>query len=334
MTSEAKTLIIFETNKLRQVVEGEPSYGKFDFSFEFKQLNNFIHENGLTDYIHVAVPDIVIHELLQQKIEQYNDDCADFLAIKARLSELPDADFSQVKLPSNEFSCQDHLRPQLEEFISNSGIKLIELPDEKLDDIFRKILERAIQKEAPFKRSNKSSDIGFKDVVIWETILHYSAIQNYDKVFFLTKDSIFDNKCKNEFRTKLEKDISFQTAVPLVIGDLEEIYTDEIEHNKYVKFAYSDYFKGHINNKLKSIETIDFNNEEWVKSSVEGIVYLETYGHSDDEGEPLTIFVSKAKIIITRMQDTKEVNVVINTVVDKNMEIEDADFEIEGVSGS
>ena len=59
MGSEKRTLIVFDTNKLRSVIKGGPSYGSFEFSKEFGQISDFIKEVKLADFVNIAIPRII-----------------------------------------------------------------------------------------------------------------------------------------------------------------------------------------------------------------------------------------------------------------------------------
>lgn len=91
-----KTLIILDTNKVRSTLAGGADYGSFIFGSEFSELKSYIEDNGLSEFVKIAIPNVAIEELLQQKVEQYSEDIQGISKIKNRLSELPGVDFSRV----------------------------------------------------------------------------------------------------------------------------------------------------------------------------------------------------------------------------------------------
>jgi hypothetical protein len=337
MCSEPKTLIVFDTNKLRQTLEGEPSYGTFEFGSEFKQMASFIKSNGLTEFIDIAVPEIAIQELLQQKIESYERDCENLSAIKTRLSELMAAENVQIELPAATVDCRSHLVPKVDTFVNGNGVKVMELPDARLSDIFKEVMQRAIEKQPPFKQSNKSSDIGFKDVIIWESILNYSSLSNYEKLIFISGDGIFDVQCKDEFRARVNKDIFISASTGLAIVELTKLYEDAIEKNKYMEFANSDYFKDFLDDRISELDSFEQNGVMWGKTAIDSINYFESYTppkESPDSAandEPAVI-ISKAVVKLKHDQTEKSVNLLLYSYIivnGKEMDIDDFGFEIE-----
>src|ERR1035437_45487 len=66
-----KTLIVFDTNMLREMLGKEVAYSKFSFGKAYDELNNFINENGLTNDVMLTVSTMVIEELKNQKKRAY-----------------------------------------------------------------------------------------------------------------------------------------------------------------------------------------------------------------------------------------------------------------------
>lgn len=88
--------------------------------------------------------------------------------------------------------------------------KIISMDTVELQKVYR----RAIRKIAPFD-SSKNSDKGFKDTLIWLSILDYDYT-NYSEVFFITEDNVFknhENFFKEEFDEKHNKPISVYKAL-------------------------------------------------------------------------------------------------------------------------
>lgn len=334
MSPEPKTLIIFDTNKLRQVTEGEPSYGNIEFGSEFKELAAFIRNNGLSGLIEIGVPEIAMSELIQQKVESYADDCENLSAIKARLAELMPVGNVRIEIPEQRVDCLAHLTPKVDAFVRESNVKVLKLPEDKLSDIFKGVMQRAIDKQPPFKKSNKTSDVGFKDVVIWESILNYPLLSSYEKLIFVSGDTAFGRDCQIEFQRKINMEISIFISVQLLKAELEKVYERLIEKNRYVEFTNTDYFKQHINDRLSNFSTFEEAGNIWEQVGVESVVYFDSYEpplkfQNDEEEEDPTIVISKAQIIVSNQQSEKRINLLIKTYVDKNMEIEDSEIEIQ-----
>jgi hypothetical protein len=282
MISNLKTLIVFDTNKLRSTIRGGTSYGSFEFSNEFNEISSFINEKKLSEFVDIAIPRIVIEELLKQKIEQYEKDIEDYSAIVERLSMLPNTKIDKIVLPDKSFDCSKNLKEFLEQYVKNNNIILIELQEDKLIDIFKNVINRAIQKQSPFNK--EKSDAGFKDAIIWESILNYEKLDEYNKVIFVTKDSGFDNNCISEFESKIQKYIKIVPSIELVIQELNKDYEFYIQHYEVIDFANEDYFMDYLNKEISDKKYILIDDKEYLIENFKIIDYCDAVLF-DFEGE-------------------------------------------------
>lgn len=64
---------------------------------------------------------------------------------------------------------------------------------------FKNLVQDAIDKNPPFDKSNsgKKTDAGFKDALIWNTILKSEEIDKYNKFYFASCDKIFEDSEEN-----------------------------------------------------------------------------------------------------------------------------------------
>ena len=88
------------------------------------------------------------------------------------------------------FSCPDDpdFEDDLRKYLSENNINILEHPN---NDVFPDIIKRAMNKKLPFKTVGKeASDKGFKDVLIWETLLNFDyEAQSIKNLFFITANS-------------------------------------------------------------------------------------------------------------------------------------------------
>jgi len=328
MSSELKTLIVLETNKLRSTIGGDVSYDSFTFSPEFDELKSFIEDKELTDYIHIAVPKMVIDELLRQKIEQYWKDRQNLSQIIQRFSKLPETDFTSISLPDDDFNCEGYLKPLTKEFIERENIKIIDFPEDKLGEIFKNIIKRALERKPPFKQSNKSKDIGFKDAVIWETLLNYEKIKDYDKVIFISNDAGFQG-CQEEFESEMKIYCRIFTSTAYAIEEIQADYQPLIEKREWLEFVTSDYFEDHISQFLSGLDKIPVENNEYEFEKAEVIEHIDSIEHlEEEEGDISTIIVSLVKGIVKFDDNEKEVFLKVRTYLDDTKGIVDTDFEV------
>ena len=334
MASDNKTLIVLDTNKLRQVLGGSPSYGSFDFGDAFNKIKEFIESNKLEDLIDIGIPDISVQELVQQKVEQYFQDCKEFRSIVSRLSQLPDTDFSGVRMPSQGFECESYLQPSIEDSFKDNNIKVMKLPEESYADIFKEVITRAVKRQLPFKSSNKSSDIGFKDVVLWHTLLSYE-ISGYSRVLFITADKVFDDiKCKKEFEKKKKRTILISQSVELVIIELKESYADIIKKNEFIEFTNKDYFRDYVHDEMSKRSQITIGGHEWTIKGWKVLSYLDSvdYSNEDDNKDEIAdywiLITTKIELNVSDKSVTKKIITGLNTYLDDAMGIQESEIEI------
>ncbi len=334
MASDNKTLIVIDTNKLRQVLGGSPSYGSFDFGDAFNKIEEFIESNKLEDVIDIGIPDISVQELVQQKVEQYCQDCKEFRNIVSRLSQLPDTDFSGVIMPSQGFECKSYLQPSIEDSFKDNDIRVMKLPENSYADIFKKVITRAVKRQPPFKNSNKSSDIGFKDVVLWETLLSYE-ISEYSKVLFITEDRVFhDRRCIEEFEEKKERTILVYQSTELAITELKESYADIIKKNKFMEFTNKDYFRAYVHDELSKRSQITIGGHEWTIKGWKVLNYLDSvdYSNEDDNKDEIAdywiLITTKIELNVSDKSVTKKIITGLNTYLDDAMGIQESEIEI------
>ncbi len=169
-------------------------------------MEEFILEKDLSEDIHIAIPTWAIEELKDQKQLRYKEDIKDFEKLVTRLTGMPH--IHGIAIPDADFDISGYIEQKSVEFLGTKTIKLMGIPEALANTVLQNMMQRVMKEERakhPFvhaKRGNKTyKDAGFKDNLIWESLLHFPEVENYDKVIFLTGDSDYTN-CKAEFAEK------------------------------------------------------------------------------------------------------------------------------------
>lgn len=71
------------------------------------------------------------------------------------------------------------------------------IPMSTTEKVFNEVLERSYQKRAPFSSDKNASDKGFKDTLIWISLLDYFKSKGPDKIIFITDDKAFTGQVKS-----------------------------------------------------------------------------------------------------------------------------------------
>jgi len=102
---------------------------------------------------------------------------------------------------------------------------------------FESIVERALDKTPPFEGKEKESDKGFKDTVLWYSILEF-AREKHGEYIFITNDNIFHNHIrafKEEFTQATGNNIficrTFDEVLQYVVVNEADKYIDSVSIN-------------------------------------------------------------------------------------------------------
>lgn len=177
-----------------------------NFIIQNKRLDNVV-ENLKNDYI-VYVTQVSIDERIAQKCRE----------TKEKFDEVEDCakkhhDIVKItKCKTFEEVCASYktATPKAYRKIFADNI----IPYKKDGSTFQLILERANTKEPPFSKNKDASDKGFKDCLLWISLLEYFKENGENQVVFLTDDkSAFRNHIDfltDEFKDFTGKGIEFK----------------------------------------------------------------------------------------------------------------------------
>lgn len=155
--------VIFDTNTVRNTENGRFLGGR-------KELEQFLK------YADILIPDTVIQEIKRQKRKNLNK-CRDQFLTNPFLT-LIGINKDDVKA----FNIDDYIQKIYDD--EDIPFELIDLTDY---NILPQIKNLAIHKQAPFESDDKT-DKGFKDTLIYFTILEYQRNNSSNDLFVCTKD--------------------------------------------------------------------------------------------------------------------------------------------------
>ncbi|EES51014.1 PIN domain-containing protein [Clostridium botulinum] len=220
-----KTSIIIDTNSL--FVKKYRDFTRIEFLENVQSLVddiNLINQPGIS----IVLPQIVIDELVKQQVEEYDK------VIKG---------IGDIKLPfvdiNKKTNYKDHIElildKKMEELKKKSGvnIKVITYPK---NEVLQAIIKRAIEKRPPFEGKDKISDKGFKDVILWESLLEYKNNNRQERITLVSTDKIFiENKnqeiLKDEYMEIYIDEIYFTSWHPHNNNDLFNILSKIYQHD-------------------------------------------------------------------------------------------------------
>lgn len=189
------------------------SYSRFYLNQPFENLISLRDLDTCNDIVQVLLPEMVLRELVEQKTTQYEKDIVAYNTLALRLDK-PREEFESVTSYRNE------AMEQAKEFLNTKSVNLIPVCDAKY---WNHIIDKAIRKEAPFEGTEGKADKGFKDTVIFFSVIEY-ARENKGSYYFVSKDGIFGGKAKNGSVNRLHQEFFDRSGSSFhVVADIDEL---------------------------------------------------------------------------------------------------------------
>lgn len=226
--------IILDTN----FIYYDQSYGLGTlFSSHLEQLVEFIKIHSLSS-VKICIPEMVIKERIAQKVAQTEtfreDSTAALKSLETINLQVGNKKFEKTNLVKA-------FKKKVDEIVKSNNIEIIPIPNIKNSEI----VERVLTKTPPFTKNNKS-DAGYKDTIIWLSVLEDAKQSSGAEYVFCTnntKDFISDI-CIKEFKEAAKANISFvpdlnelkllldkELVLKLDLKQLNERITDEIKQH-------------------------------------------------------------------------------------------------------
>ena len=164
-------------------------FTKARFAEKLEELIGEIEVNDLYTYVKLVIPQVVISELRRQQI----DDCSDAVrtlrktTVTEQIIELPQ-DYEKI--------CDSVFDGTLDAL--HDGTVVVDIAPYPPNEALQGLIQRAINKNPPFEGKEKESDKGFKDALIWESLLDHKR-HNAKDVFVLYSR---DNRITDAFLAK------------------------------------------------------------------------------------------------------------------------------------
>lgn len=201
------TEIIFDTNLLRK--RNIEDFSNFSFSSEFESFIDFLGTNDIIDNYRICFSKITLEELKKQIIDSYNNEMLSFKKSYNKLRNIHNINFEQ-----RDISFSEILNKNINDYMIAKEFIIFDIPE----NIFNNIIDRAINKKKPFLGDKGESDKGFKDAILWESLLENAKKQEVNNFYFITKNS-------NDFpKDILEKEFYQLTSKDIkIFNNIEEL---------------------------------------------------------------------------------------------------------------
>ena len=167
-------------------------FTKARFAEKLEELIGEIEVNDLYTYVKLVIPQLVISELRKQQIDDCSNTVKDLRKTKVT---------SQViEFPKNyEETCDKVFNDTLDGL--HNGIVKVDIAPYPPNEALQGLIQRVISKLPPFEGKDKESDKGFKDALIWESLLDYKKRNTKDVLVLYSKDKrITDALLEKEYK--------------------------------------------------------------------------------------------------------------------------------------
>ena len=203
-----KYRVYLDTNKL--YTDKNESF-KEVFNSNIPRLRKFLDENKAQN-VELLLPEIVFKERIQQKLEDIGFSIE---SANNNIKKLAEVGHKTKKISSRK-NYKKLLNNEASEFLKKNKVILSPVPKIESDVL----IERALQKIRPFK----NSDTGFKDTLIFLTIVN-DAIKNPDDVYILCTNNTgdFNDNVKKQFNERTGRELIIVNEIIELQQKLDEL---------------------------------------------------------------------------------------------------------------
>ena len=242
--SEISYYLIFDTNVLFQEYDKKANFTAFSFNATYQNVIDMINQLDIYNQVVLAIPSVVWHEMEKQIIEKHDESLLKYkTAISKRI-------FPEYTVHENSvINYPEYIKAKIVEYkssLSNEVNKVIELPIAS-NRRFDSIVNRAFSKLPPFEGKDKKSDKGFKDALLWESILEFALKNPNSKIIYYSKDNAFGEFLLKEFTENIADSSLFICDNEIEVKKQLEKWAKEIDEYSYQPIEDFDENEGIIN---------------------------------------------------------------------------------------
>jgi len=245
MTSD-KTLIILDTNYLKESNKNKLIYPEFSSRKDFNDFLRFLEKEQIKDKIVFGIPEVVFEEHF---FHRNNNFLEDLEYLKDKIEQFNQMDI----LESGKLNLTFKEDFNYKEFLYNLVDKgdnfiFLKIDEDKKKELFDKTLKKAISHQKPF---HKKGDRNLKDSIIWECICCQN-FRNYAVVIFLNQNE--DDFPKNDEIDEINSASEKTGKLIHILHDYDKL---ENELDKIYMFAERDVKEYVLENRDRIKEDIE-----------------------------------------------------------------------------
>ncbi len=223
--------VVFDTNVLFKSYGNSGDFNSFGFNSTFDNVVDMVNKFDIYEHIELAIPTVVWRELEKQIIEKHDELLPSYE--KTITKEL----FPEYSITKNEpIDYPEYIGSKILSYkneLSNGFNKVIELPL-ATKSRYDSLVDRSFNKLPPFEGKNKSSDKGFKDALLWESILEFASGHPHSEIIYYSRDNAFGEYLRDEFSKCNEDSTLFICKNELEVKSQLETCAKKINEFSYI----------------------------------------------------------------------------------------------------
>lgn len=230
LKSEVLYYLIFDTNVLFQTYEKKANFTTFSFNATYGNVIDMINQLDIYSQVVLAIPSVVWCEMEKQIIEKHDELLSSY---KTTISKRLFPEYSVFENVAINYP--EYIKAKIAEYKSDLSCglnKVIELPIAS-NSRFDSIVNRAFSKLPPFEGKDKKSDKGFKDALLWESVLEFALKKTNSKIIYYSQDNAFGEFLLNEFAENTADSSLFICKNEIEVKKQLEMWAQEIDEYSY-----------------------------------------------------------------------------------------------------
>ena len=333
-SNEITYCLIFDTNALFQAYEKKADFTTFSFNSTFENVIDMINQLDIYNQVTVAIPSVVWSEMEKQIVEKHDELLSTY---KSTISKKRFPEYSIQENP--DINYPEYIKNKIVEYKKEISVGLnevIEIPIAS-NNRFESIVNRAFSKLPPFEGKDKKSDKGFKDALLWESVLEFALKHRNSKIIYYSKDNAFGEFLLKEFAENVSDSSLFICKNESEVKVRLEAWAKEIDKYSYQPIEDYDENKEIVNwlnseDFLVQIIGRDFGLVEkgrLITLTAARLIRIDNIESLDSDENKTEYYIEAVLQFVYKLKDggkTQEIiNVAINTKIDDTIySIEDA----------
>lgn len=195
MWSDKSIALIMDTNIFEQNINSQHDLSKLPLDKYYKIIRT-IELNSLEEQVKIFFPEIVLLELLYHHKLRIEKKLSELNQLKKSFKNISDVNINGL----DEFDISEHFNILKEKYYEE--LDIIEIP--LSIDLLEKLIGMSLDKIPPFEK--EKSDKGFKDAILFLSVIEYAKSNHFDKYVIFSKDKVFKNY-ENNYLQMFHKEV-------------------------------------------------------------------------------------------------------------------------------